>query len=143
MDHSILGQCGLVGLATLPVFATTYVDLQLTETQDPWELLHDPTRPVVCAEAHSKLVAKSTDPYRSWSWALNAMSLTDVNTCDVATHGDGAICRTTAAISYSTKMKISASSGPGISVLDIWINAGSIVGGVQFFFWFLTLFSAY
>jgi hypothetical protein len=33
-------------------------------------------------------------------------------------------------------------SMPGISKLGIWMNAGAIVGAVQFFGWFLTIFNS-
>jgi hypothetical protein len=33
-------------------------------------------------------------------------------------------------------------SMPGISKLDIWTNAGAIVGAVQFFGWFFTIFNS-
>ena len=39
-------------------------------------------------------------------------------------------------LAYANQFVISQETRPGIGYLDIWLNAGAIVGSVQFFAWF-------
>lgn len=80
--------------------------------------------------------------YTSWSFTLDSsLPNPDLASCDVVKNGKDAICESQVVIGYSTQMVQRVTSSPGLSKLDIWLNAGAIVGGVQFFVWFLGTFA--
>ena len=57
--------------------------------------------------------------------------------CDIAREGnEDARCGMDVGLAYANQFVISQETRPGIGYLDIWLNAGAIIGSVQFFAWF-------
>ncbi len=142
MNLSAAWYCGLIGTPYLPAFASTFASVQLTYMEDDHHLLSF-NRSDECVGARKALFPQKHKPNKAWSWALNAMPRSNLTNCDVESYGANAACASQVVISYSSQVATYTRSKPGISRIAIWLNAGGVIGGVQFFFWFLAMFSAY
>lgn len=138
--------CGLLKIATLPVFATNYVSMELTKTEDKYDLLNlganKSRNGQDCSGLRQAIFGSGGDKqYLQWNYGTSAMPRTNLTDCDIKVWGDEAGCPMQVGLSYSSQIVTKALTQPGIDKLTIWLNAGAVVGGVQFFFWFFTIFA--
>ena len=93
-----------------------------------------------CTRFYRKTLSVSGSPYRSYS--LNTFNEVnyDASTCASEKDGSGS-CTSTVSLIIGSKIVNTIESTHGIDGLTIWLNAGAIVGGVQFFAWFLGIFN--
>lgn len=144
MNMSKAFECSMLKVLTLPVFATNYASLELTDMQDSYDLLdlsgNRSRNNNNCSDLRSAIFS-DTDQYLSWSSGISAMPRLDLNSCDIAIYGDNARCAMQVGLSYSSQLVNIAKTEPGIEKLTIWLNAGAVVGGVQFLFWFFAIFA--
>ena len=86
----------------------------------------------------SDLLIDPTSPFHLYEYTTTAVPDPSGVQCDISkTTPD--ICLESVSITFDSQLVRSTTSVPGISQLDIWLNAGAIVGGVQFFAWLLGL----
>ncbi len=139
MDLDTLWTCGLVGQPQVPASAQYAIALTASYTTDKYNLITRPGQSSACVSASKALFDNEQSPYISYSASFDS---SQVNTDCPTLNGTVAQCVFSAIISYSTQMVQTTVSVPGISKLNIVLNAGALVGGVQFFAWFLAMFAA-
>lgn len=132
-------ECGLLSSPSLYAFGTNRVNMHLTQMQDRADMFTVPSRKDSCKGARTAVFPKPETVYSAWSWTTNSRASSNTGYCDIAKNFTGP-CMCTTVLSYDSQMMQSIKSNPGTSRLNVWLNAGSIIGGVQFFFWFLTIF---
>lgn len=132
-------ECGLLSMPNLYAFGTNVINMHLTQMQDQADMFSVPSGKESCKGARTAIFPKSETLYNIWTWTTNSRSAANIAYCDVAKNYTGP-CISTTVLSYDSQMIQSVKSSPGTSRLNVWLNAGSIIGGVQFFFWFLTIF---
>ena len=123
-----------VGLAdTLNLAAPWGGDSQCTKILSPF--MSDPENPLLSYQITHTVVGEisndTLDPF-------------PVSECDLAVNAQAAsnsICVTNATFYIFARLISTTISEPSISKLDIVINMGAIVGGVQFFVWLLGIFN--
>ena len=135
--------CGLIGSPRVPAFDGNYITMALTQMQDQADMFELPSRNKECGAARKALFPTPQSVYNSWSWSFSTSQSPNHTYCDRVKSGLNSYCRSSMVLSYESQLIQSVRSRPGTTRLEIWLNAGSIIGGVQFFFWFLTMFSAY
>ena len=144
IDLETAFDCGAISTPRTKIFGTTYMYLELTRLEDTRRLLEFPSdREHDCGGVHEAFFQNTTRPYHSWTSTFNFVSILDFDGCDVEKGGAAARCVSQVALTYASQIVRDAKSRSGISQMDIWLNAGAVVGGVQFFFWFLSILGAY
>lgn len=134
--------CGLTGLPTRPSVASYAVSLRAAYTTDSYGLISGTKTTTTCEEQSEVLLSDTIFPYVSYTSDLDTSIVEAWDNCDEQQIGEGTAyaCAFNMTMRYETQMIQSMTSVPGISKLDILLNAGSIVGGIQFFAWFLAMF---
>ena len=144
MSLNDLMTCGFVNYQTSPMF--TNVDIRLT-----MEYLHDdlnfigtafatPSKSdqysLDCEPGLRKLLSAQEPFYSLYTASITSSnSIMELN-CSAAS--DQLQCGAVSnRLSFDTRIVRTTKTGPGISKQDIWLNAGAIVGAVQFFAWLL------
>jgi hypothetical protein len=140
MSLDTLSDCGLVSLPIVPGSAEYSMSLTASYTTDTYNLITRPGQSNPCVTASEALFDNDEFPYISYS--LSVVS-SRINTgCELLENGTITSCVFSAIINYGTQTVQTTTSTPGISKLNIVVNAGALVGGVQFLTWFLTMFAA-
>ena len=125
-----------------PLFAVSTTSLQYQEIRNPLGLTSIGSLGSSCSG--STTVTRT--PFYIYSGSLATSIDPDWGNCDVAnTHlpFPSASCpRTGLFFNIASGIVNTYTSVRVISKLDIWLNLGAIVGGVQFFFWFFTIFTS-
>lgn len=124
-----------------PLFAISTISLQYQEIRNPLGLTSIGSLGSSCG---STTVTRT--PFYIYSGSLTTSIDLGWGNCDVAnTHlpFPSAGCPGTAIfLEIPSGIVQTYTSVRVISKLDIWLNLGAIVGGVQFFFWFFTIFTS-
>ena len=138
MNLNDLNTCGFVNSQTSPMFAD--VDISLT-----METMHDELNVISTAYANysrdcesgiRELLSLQKPWYSLYTAGITSSgSITDQN-CSAASdqHQCGFVDIT---LSFGSRIVRTTETKPGISKQEIWINAGAIVGAIQFFAWLL------
>lgn len=115
-----------------PQTVSFYVEAQ--RISDKLGLLQAPAYPEMCAGLYKRSLSR-TSPYLAYTASLSTYSSNVTDLC-----GDSSNCHNQAFIQFKSSTVNSLTSVHGITKLEIVLNAGAIVGAVQFFTWFLGIF---
>jgi hypothetical protein len=140
MSLDTLLDCGLVSLPIVPASAEYSMSLTASYITDTYNLITRPGQSTACVTASKALFDNDEFPYISYSLSVVSSS---INTdCQLLENGTITSCVFSAIINYGSQTVQTTTSTPGISKLSIVVNAGALVGGVQFLTWFLAMFAA-
>ena len=124
-----------------PLFAISTISLQYQEIRNPLGLTSIGSLGSSCG---STTVTRT--PFYIYSGSFTTSINTGLGNCDIAnTHlpFPTASCPGTAIfLEIPSGIVQTYTSVRAISKLDIWLNLSALVGGVQFFFWFFTVFTS-
>jgi hypothetical protein len=129
--------CGLVQLINVQPVSSNIFYVTAEQITDTLGMINAPTSPKQCKEFFSNTLSRDDSQYLSYSASLSPVSNQDVSTCD----SSGQVCQAVATLNYPSNIVNTIASTHSIDQLTIWLNAGAIVGGVQFFAWFLGIFN--
>lgn len=142
-DVNTAWDCGLINSPEISVFGGTHVQLELTRISDSRGVLQFPAdEDHHCTNARKAIFPDKEKPYHHWSSTLSFVDQGDYESCDVQ-ENNRAQCSSQVIFSYASQLVRTTKSTPGISKIGMWLNAGAVAGGVQFFFWFLAMVVAY
>jgi len=129
--------CGLVQPINVQPVSSNIFYMAAEQVTDTLGLISAPTLPEQCKEFFRNTLSQEDSQYLSYSVNLSPVSNQDVSTCD----SNDEPCQAVATINYPSNIVGTIASTHSIDQLTIWLNAGAIVGGVQFFAWFLGIFN--
>lgn len=135
IDLDTLWNCEIVAFSEINPSAEYSVTLSTNHLTDEYGLIKRPDPSSECAVKTTPFFSDPASPYVSYTMT----ALTSVTPADTSSNAEkpfGLIFR------FATHIVPSTTSEPGITKLDIVLNAGALVGGIQFFAWFLTIFAA-
>ena len=132
--------CEIANYPRMPAFASNTFTIVAEHIIDQYGLVISPSATNECGTEYHKLLKEYSTPYTAYSWNLESSipTVANIADCDVAENPD-ASCKMAISVSFGTHLVHTSTSQPGISKLNIWLNAGSITGAVQFFAWFLEM----
>ena len=150
MSYEQISLCtAFIGGFEVPGFVANSIILQVEGVADtfglaaPWDDIPQ------CSSFLRPLMSNPDDPLL-WYTVLSqipdpSLAKSKISSaCDIANNPDAETddaCYTSAYFFFGNIFLSTSTSGPGISKLDIFLNLGAIVGAVQFFVWFLTIFN--
>ena len=130
-------------LQSPPLFAISTINLQYQEIRNPLGLTSIGS---LGSSSCSGSTTVTRTPFYIYSGSFTTSINTGLGNCDIAnTHlpFPSASCRGTALfLGMASGIVNTYTSVRAISKLDIWLNLSALVGGVQFFFWFFTVFTS-
>jgi hypothetical protein len=134
VDFADAYYCGMTyGLSfQSPQASAFYVEAQ--RISDKLGLLRAPVDTEMCAGLYKRSLSR-TSPYLAYTASLSTYSTNITVLCE-----DSQNCYNPASILFKSSMVNSLTSVHGITKLGILLNAGAVVGAVQFFAWFLGIF---
>lgn len=129
--------CEIANYPRMAAFATSEYNIVAEHIIDRYGLVVAPSSTEACGKTYHGLLTEKKIPYTAYSWNLESSVPTTSNftSCDVSQDAD-ARCTMALEFSFGTHLIHTYESQPGISKLEIWLNAGAITGAVQFFAWF-------
>ena len=133
--------CEIATYPRMPAFAENTFSITTEHITDRYGLVIAPSATKKCGREYHTLLAQRDPAYSAYNWGLESSIPTVANvteSCDIAFNADN-VCQMSVSISFGNHLIQSSTSRPGISHLDIWLNAGAITGTIQFFAWFLEL----
>ena len=147
MTHDQIVICkGFVTLIQIPAFGDADVSLRVEGVADTFGLAAPWGGDPECSSVLQPLMSDPDDPLL-WYTVLDrtsSPSLTNSEAsslCDYTSNGTDQSCLTSVRFTFGNIILSTSTSEPGISKLEIFLNLGAIVGAVQFFVWFLTIFN--
>lgn len=129
--------CGLVQFTNVQPVSNNNFYVTAEQITDKLGLISAPTSPQQCKQFFRNTLSQEDSPYLSYSASLSPVSNQDVSTCD----SNDDTCQAVVTLNYPSNIVGTIASTHSIDRLTIWLNAGAIVGGVQFFTWFLGIFN--
>lgn len=135
--------CDLTSSTLFQVLAENFCTLTASLITDTLGLIKPSAgQPDICRGLYQSAFSLENPQYTSY--APSAVIQSDqvtLSDCDTVTDPTNT-CEVGIEIQFGSLAVNSMESIPGINQLDIWLNAGAIVGAVQFFAWFLGIFNA-
>jgi hypothetical protein len=134
-------ECEIATYPRTPVFADNRFSISAEHITDRFGLVIAPDATQECGRDYHALLTQRSPPYSAFTWGLESSVPTVANvteSCDVAFNPENA-CQMSISLSFGSHLIRSSVSRPGISHLEMWLNAGAITGTVQFFAWFLEI----
>ena len=94
-----------------------------------------------CVAMYKEALSQEAAPYMAFGFSISteASGASDSGNDSSVCVKDA--CVSTATFGYASNVVHTLESRHGIDRLTIWLNCGAIVGAVQFFAWFLGIFS--
>jgi hypothetical protein len=137
------GQYGQYSMGTtqsivLPI--QTYFSLEVMTISDVYGLVGQTCSSESCRQGYADVLSDPAHPYHLYSPIVTTTPLTNPS-CDVATDPNAQLCAGNIYMQIASNVVQTMESVPDIAKLDIWLNAGAIVGAVQFFAWFLVIWN--
>jgi hypothetical protein len=134
--------CDLTRSTLFPVLAENFCTLTANFITDALGLMKPSAgQPDICQGLYQSAFSLENPQYTSY--APSAVIQSDqvtLSDCDTVTDPTNT-CDVGIEFQFASLAVSSMESVPGIDQLDIWLNAGAIVGAVQFFAWFLGIFN--
>ena len=96
---------------------------------------------ISCADFYKKAFALDP-PYTSYAQTTFTGGEYVLSECDTAS-GPSNQCPQTISFEFGSLAASTLESVPGNEQLDVWLNAGAIIGAIQFFDWFLGIFNTW
>lgn len=131
--------CGLIPWMKVTPFASSYMSMSMMHIIDQLQTIHAPTTAAkYCTRLYRGLMAQTEPPFAFYEPRLtgNMANVRDyTQDCDIA-RNPNASCATSVALEYGTQFVLSRMTQRGTTTLNIWTNAGALVGAIQFFAWF-------
>lgn len=129
-------QLGCGNVATAPLFSVGVYTVTYTITQILDVYGFEPNQ---CRKGDMRLYQNASAPFLSYAPAFGA-SVISRNASDCYPSADGSefMCPFGIFMHSGSQVAQTLTSSPSISKVDIALNAGAVVGGAQFFFWFFT-----
>jgi hypothetical protein len=124
--------CGLTNMISVSPVASYIYFMTASQTTDAMGLIQAPSSPKQCPEFYKAALSSPRADYLSYTINPVLTSNVNANTCSQ----EGNTIQVGAILTYPSSILNKISSQPSINQLSIWLNAGAIVGGVQFFAWF-------
>ena len=145
-----ISYCELVGSQIIPLVSDTALSLTVEHIIDSHGVLKPPTWPgqldadkldalkpnSECPARFRSLYSAKDPPLSAYTSSIIPTPILNASQCDLG-NAFQQPCQMSITLSFSSKLVRTTKTLPGISKLDIWINAGAIVGAVQFFGWIL------
>lgn len=138
MSITDMAQCGLVPWQRIEPFAWTSISITVMHITDTLKHVKAPSGyPARCTALYQDLLSVTNPPFAFYEMSSTSSIPIDnwSTTCDVATRSN-ATCTNTVWLKYGNQFVLTRKTMREISILDIWVNTGAIVGAVQFFAWF-------
>jgi hypothetical protein len=132
--------CGLVGLTEIPALGSNSFTILASRTTDRLGMMEPPPEPAGCMKLYTDTFTMSGPPYTSYDFHLSSTGVHDPSSCDADISANNT-CFSQAIIRYGTHSVTTRESAPGIEKIQILTDEGAIVGAVQFFLYFLGVFS--
>lgn len=134
-------RCGIQQQKVVNTFAQVYFSITASRMSDTFNTITAPNEfQSNCTQTFRNLVSDPVSPFTMYDMALTgSVSTTNgsyVQDCDVAIN-PSARCLSEVSLNYGSQVISNRRTGPSIEKLDIWLNAGAVVGAVQFLTWFL------
>jgi hypothetical protein len=143
LDFDESRQCDLSTATAIKILSSNSFTLTAMLTTDTLGLIKAPALKAAnqssCADFYRKAFALDP-PYTSYAHITSTGGGYVLSDCDTAS-GPSNKCSQMISFQFGSLAASTLESVPGIDQLDIWLNAGAIVGAVQFFAWFLGIFN--
>jgi len=131
--------CGLIAFTEMPAMGSTTFTMSATNITDTLGMISPPTNEIVCQNYYREVLSYENPPYTAYTFHMASMPVTDLSVCDISVN-PGNKCLSQVILRYGTRAVSSMESKPGIEKQQILIDEGAIVGAIQFFMWFLSLY---
>lgn len=142
LDNTVT--CGFVSYQTSPMLTDADISLTMETLHDElnsigstFASLSEPYQYLPGCELGLRELLSAQEPFYSLYTASITSSDSNLN-CNTAAVSDQHMCHFVyITLSFGSRIVRTTQTKPGISKQDIWLNAGAIVGAVQFFAWLL------
>lgn len=138
MSLNNLMTCGFVNYQTSPMVLDLDISLTMENLHDELNFIdtafaqYSPD----CESGLQKLLSTQEPLYSLYTASITSSD--SINNQDCFAAGDQYKCGfVDITLSFGSRIVRTTETRPGISKQDIWLNAGAIVGAVQFFAWLL------
>jgi hypothetical protein len=132
--------CGLVALTEIPALASNTFTITANYISDTLQMVHSSGDQTACKEFYAKTLALKEPPYTSYAFHLGSMTTLAPNTCDTAIAAT-ASCVSQVILRFGTHIVSKMESRHGMDKIDILLFEGAVVGAIQFFAWFIGIFT--
>ena len=120
-----------------PVIADLSVSFDVQQIIDSYGRIHlTKKNDSNCASEFPGLLTNQSRPYLIYTPSIVPSPLVETRNC-VDKYEAQQQCSVTIILQMGSRFLRSTKTIPGIAIVDIWLNIGAIVGGVQFFAWIL------
>lgn len=93
-----------------------------------------------CETFFTNTLSKTNPPYTAYNFQLASMATLDLSPCDTSSDPN-ASCISQVLLRYGSRAVSSISSKHGVDATEMLTDAAAIAGAVQFFMWFLSIFT--
>jgi len=134
-------RCGLLSLTEIPAMGSTTFTIFAESMTDKLGYVRPPasSNDQACENFYTETL-RMNPPYNSYTFNMASLPNTDLASCDTSNGNSGAFCICQVLIRYGSRVVRSMESVRGMTRLEIFINEGAVVGGIQFFMWFFSLY---
>jgi hypothetical protein len=133
-------RCGLVAFTEIPAMGSNTFTITAESITDALNQVKPSDDDTLCQSFYKDTLTMDDPPYISYSFHLASMPTSDLSVCDTHISSD-AYCISQVLLRYGSRVVSSMESRHGIEKIDILIFEGAIVGAIQFFMWFLSIFT--
>lgn len=133
-------RCGLLSLTEIPAMGSTTFTIFAETMTDRFGYVKPAASSdnQTCESFYTETLSMDP-PYTFYTFNMASLPNTDLASCDVS-NNSAAFCICQVLIRYGSRVVRGMESARGTTSLDIFIMEGAVVGGIQFFMWFFSLY---
>ena len=122
---------------TAPVIANTSISFDVQQIFDSYERIHlTKSNDSDCASGFPSLLTNQSQPLSIYTPSIVPSPLIETGNCVEVLDGQQK-CKISILLQMGSRILRKTTTIPGIAIVDIWLNIGVIVDGVQFIAWIL------
>lgn len=133
--------CGLVAFTEMPAMGLHTFTFTAETLIDELSIVKPPEDDSDCEIFYKKTLSLQNPPYTFYSYHLASLPIADLRPCDTNASTD-AWCTSQVLLQYGSYVVSGMETKHKMEKIDILILEGAIVGAIQFFMWFLGIFTA-
>jgi hypothetical protein len=141
IDLATALHCGLLDLTRVPALASNALTITAQTSSDSRNVIKAAYDEERCQPFFYNTLSLEHPPYTSYSFNLESMGISNTSLCDRNAVSGGS-CISETLLRFGTGFVNGMESKPGIGSTEILINEGAIVGTVQFFMSYLSIYYA-
>lgn len=133
--------CGLIAFTEIPAMGSNTFTIFAETIKDTLGYVkpEKSNDDADCEKFYTQVLSMDNSPYTSYTFNLASLPTTNMKYCDLNGNAS-ASCVSQVLIRYGSRVVRAMESKRGRSSLEILVDEGAIVGGIQFFLWFFGLY---